>query len=253
MSDPRWVEVKTTDSNEYYIRASWEGRAETPDELAARFLGMMDAFKEIDPVFSLWTCGAKRRKKFEMVRDRYAEEIAAGIELDDWGEPTPVCGYWFGAITRDTPRNRSFAVLCNAGATLKSSFPNHVKFSTSSLADPQPDADVVAYPVFYSALRAIVDAWDPVRAGAYSQQLIQLNESASRFPAAWIQYLNPWLAEKITPPSTVLSEHLPNGGLLMSATTETFDVDNPKHLAAAQDMAAAMAPLNALPWPSGRT
>ena len=190
MSDPKWEEVKTTDSKEYYIIASWEGRAETPDELAPRFLWHDGRFRANRSRFRLWTCGAKRRKKFEMVRDRYAEEIAAGIELDDWGEPTPVCGYWFGAITRDTPRNRSFAVLCNAGATLKSSFPNHVKFSTSSLADPQPDADVVSYPVFRSALLAIVDAWEPVRAGAYSQQLIQLNESASCFPAAWIQYLN---------------------------------------------------------------
>jgi len=250
MSDPKWVEVKTTDSKEYYIQASWEGRAETPDELAPRFLRMMDAFAQIDPVFARWTCGAKRRKNFEMVRDRYASEIAAGIELDDWGEPTPVCGYWFGAITRDTPRNRSFAVLCNAGATLKSAFPNHLSFSTSFLADPQPDADVISYRVFRPALLAIVDAWDPVRTGAYSQQLIQLNESASCFPAAWIQYLCPWLAEKITPPPTVLSERLPNGGLLMTATTETFDVDNPAHLKAAQDMAAAMAPLNALPWPS---
>ncbi|MGA8170101.1 MAG: Imm52 family immunity protein [Methylocystis sp.] len=252
MRDPAWTEVKPTDKKRYYIQASWEGRAETPDQLAARFLRMMDAFNEIDPVFSHWTCGAKRRKNFELIRDRYAEEIAAGIELDDWGEPTPVCGYWFGAITRDTPRNRSFSVRCNASATLKSAFPNHIQLSTFSSADPRPDADVVAYPVFYSALRAIVDAWDPVRAGAYSQQLIQLNESASRFPAAWIQYLCPWLAEKITPPSTVLAEHSPDGGLLMTATTETFDIDNPAHIKAAQDIAAAMAPLNELPWPSPR-
>jgi hypothetical protein len=67
-----------------------------------------------------------------------------------------------------------------------------------------------------------------------------------------IQYLCPWLAQEITPSSTVLSEHLPNGGLLMTATMETFDVDNPAHLAAARDMAGAMAPLNALPWPSSR-
>ena len=51
---------------------------------------------------------------------------------------------------------------------------------------------------------AIVNASEPVRTGAYSQQLIQLNESASCFPATWIQYLCPWLAEKITPPPTVL-------------------------------------------------
>ena len=252
MSDPRWTEVKTTKSKGYYISANWEGRAETPDELAARFLRMIDAFKEIDPVFSLWTSGRMRPRKFETIRDRYAEEIAAGVATDDWDEPVPSDGYWFSARTRDTPDNRSFAVRCKAGSILKYSFTNHVTLTTSSLADPRPDTDVNTYRVFRPALLAIVDAWAPVRAGAYSQQLIQLYAADSYFPPAWIQYLCPWLAEKITPPSTVLSERLPNGGLLMSATTETFDVDNPKHLAAARDMAAAMAPLNALPWPSQR-
>ena len=252
MSVPRETEVKTTKSKGYYVSGNWEGRAETPDELAARFLRMIDSFEEIDPVFSLWTSGRKRPRKFETIRDRYAEEIAAGVTTDDWGESDPSDGYWFSARTRDTPNNRSFAVRCKAGSVLKYSFTNHVTLTTSSLVDPQPDADVVSYRVFRAALLAIVDAWEPVRAGAYSQQLIQLYASDSFFPAAWIQYLCPWLAKKVTPPSTVLSEHLPNGGLLMTATTETFDVDNPAHLKAAQDMAAAMAPLNDLPWPSSR-
>ena len=69
--------------NRYYIKASWEGRAETPDELAVRFLRLIDSLKQIDPVFSLWTCGAKRPKKFETMRDRYAEEIAADVTTDD--------------------------------------------------------------------------------------------------------------------------------------------------------------------------
>jgi Immunity protein 52 len=253
MSDPTWTEIKTSNSKDYYIRASWEARAETPNELASRFLRMIDSLKEINPaVFSLWTCGARRPQKFETVRDRYAEEIAAGVMRDDWGEPTPVYGYWFGAFTRDTPDNRSFAVRCNAGGTVKESFPNAVTFETSSLANLEPDPAVVSHRVFRSAMLAIVDAWAPVRGSAYSRKLIQLNDSASDFPAAWIQYLSPWLAQKITPPSTVLSEHLPNGGLLMSATTETFDINNPAHLKAAQDMAAAMAPLDLLPWPSQR-
>ncbi len=57
---------------------------------------------------------------------------------------------------------------------------------------------------------------------------------------------------RLSATSTVLAERLPNGGLLMTATTETFDVDNPAHMAAAKDMAKAMAPLDRLPWPSGR-
>jgi len=249
---PTPIEIKTSNSKDYYIRASWQGRAETPEKLAARFLRMIDSLKVIDPVFSLWTCGRKRSVEFEKVRDRYADEIAAGLSRSDWGEPTPVYGYWFAVRTRDTPDDRTFVVRCNAGGTVKESFPNAVTFETSSLANLEPDCTVVSHRIFRSAMLAIVDAWDPVRVGAYSRKLIQLNESASRFPAAWIQYLCPWLAQKITPPSTVLVEHLPNGGLLMSATTETFDIDNPAHLKAAQDMAAAMAPLNALPWPSPR-
>ncbi len=246
------IEIKTTDSKGYSVRASWEGRAETPDELAVRFLRMIDSLKEIDPVFELWTCGGKRSEKFEEVRRRYAEEIAKGISRDDWVEPTPVEGYWFGALTRGTPQDRTFAVRCNAGATVNSTFPNDVTLTTSA-NNSNPNADVVSYRVFRPGLLAMVDAWEPVRGSARSLQLSQLNKSGSHFPAAWIQYLCPWLAQKITPPSTVLVEHLPNGGLLMSATTETFDVDNPAHLKAAEDMAAAMAPLNELPWPLGRT
>ena len=79
------IEIKTADSKGYSVRASWEGRAETPDELAVRFLRMIDSLKEIDPVFELWTCGGKRSEKFEEVRRRYAEEIAKGISRDDWG------------------------------------------------------------------------------------------------------------------------------------------------------------------------
>lgn len=252
MSQSSPIEIKKSKSKDYHIRASWEARAETPEALAARFLRMIDAFERIDPVFNLWTCGVKRPKKFETVRDRYAEEVAEGVSRDDWEEPTPVYGYWLGAFTRDTPDDRSFVVRCNAGATVDSPFPNSVIFETSSMDNLEPDASVVSYRVFRSALLAITDAWDPVLVGGYSRRLIQMNERASRFPAAWIQYLCPWLAQKITPPASVLAENLPNGGLLMTATMETFDVHNSMHLAAAQDMAAAMAPLDELPWPSRR-
>ncbi len=252
MNHPSGIEIKTTDSKNYYIQASWEERAETPEELAARFLRMIDCLQAIDPVFSLWTCGRMRPKKFELARDRYAAEIAAGISRNDWGKPILSDGYRFHVRTRNTLKNRTFFVGCKAGSIVKYSFTNCVTLETDALSGSQPDADIVSYHVFCSALLAIVAAWEPVRAGAYSLQLDQLYEGDSYFQPAWIQYLCPWLAQKITPPSTVGFTYLPNGGLLMSATTETLDVDNPKHLAAARDMAAAMAPLDRLPWPSSK-
>jgi hypothetical protein len=245
------IEIKTTDSKDFYIRASWGARAETPEEIAPRFLRMIDALKPIDDAFNLWTSGVKRAKKLEDIRDRFAAEIAKGLAHSDWGEPTPVYGYWFAAVTRNVPRSQCFAVRCNVGETAPEPFPNAVTLTTSAWKTA-PDPRIIHYAVFRSALLAIVDAWEPVHSGAYSQQLIQRFGGDTYFSPAWIQYLCPWLAEKIAPPPSVIAEHLPNGGLLMSATTETFDVDNPAHLAAARDMAAAMAPLDKLPWPSGR-
>jgi hypothetical protein len=35
----------------------------------------------------------------------------------------------------------------------------------------------------------------------------------------------------------------------MAATNETFITANPQHLAVARDIEAALAPVNALPWP----
>jgi len=245
------IEVKTTKSKDYLCRCVWEKRGETPEELAARFLRMIDSFGRIDPVFSLWACGWRSAIDLEKVRDRFAEvEIAEGIARSDLGKPLPVHGYYFGAWTRGTPKDRTFMVSCRAGATTATLFPNNVILDTRS-GPEGPSRQVVTYAIFRAALIAMVDAWEPLNAGAYSRQLISMGRD-SHFPKAWIQYLCPWLAQKITPPSTALVERLPDGGLLMSATTKTFDGNNAKHMAVAADMAAAMAPLDRLPWPSQR-
>ncbi|MGB6176613.1 MAG: Imm52 family immunity protein, partial [Methylocella sp.] len=107
----------------------------------------------------------------------------------------------------------------------------------------------ITYNIFKPALLAMADVWDPVCCAAYSDALIDAVPGGIYFHEAWIKYLCPWVASLVTPPPAPVSvEHLPNGGLLMSATTETFDVENPAHMAAARAIAAAIAPLTALPW-----
>jgi len=235
-------------SKRCYIQCEWEAAAETPARLAARFACMIDALARIDPLLSLWNCGDIGCTPYELVRDYYAEEIAENVSRDDWGEPDAKRGYFVCAITRDTPRNRSFAASGWAGAIVGDPFANSVEFSTSVTGDADPD--VMTYRIFRPAITAIAQAWEPVKAAAYTEQLRGLPENRGWFPMPWIQYLSPWLAQKITPPSTALVERLPDGGLVMSATTESFDVDNPRHMAVAADIANAMAPLERLPWPS---
>ena len=84
--------IDHVDFTEYGIIAYWERRAVAPDALAARFVRTIDQLQEIDPVFALWTCGSKRPRKFETMRERYAEEVAEGLAKDDWGEPEPING-----------------------------------------------------------------------------------------------------------------------------------------------------------------
>jgi hypothetical protein len=55
------------------------------------------------------------------------------------------------------------------------------------------------------------------------------------------------------PPRSAIVEHTPQGGIVMIATKDRFDVTNPDHLAAAREIEAAIAPVNALPWPPDAT
>jgi hypothetical protein len=235
----------------YYMRASWQARPETPEALAARFLRHIDLLREIDPLFGLWLSGVKGPRKLEMIRDSYAKIVEARISRDDWGEPLPIDGYWFGAITRGHPRPLSYAVRIHAGADKHTrEFQNDAYLSTSTGFIPDPAA--ITYRIFKSALLAMVEAWAPMDCLALPHELLdRIDKDQGHFREVWMQYLSAPLARLIVPPQTAVIDHLPDGGLLMSATTETFKVDNPAHLSVARDIAAAMRPLNTLPYVRG--
>lgn len=88
------------------------------------------------------------------------------------------------------------------------------------------------------------------RCSAYPAELMNYwrRSVAPHYRLGWISYVGPRFAPLITPPATAIVERQSDGGLLMAATDETFVTSNPAHLAVANDILAAVAPLNALPW-----
>jgi hypothetical protein len=56
-----------------------------------------------------------------------------------------------------------------------------------------------------------------------------------------MRYLCPALARQAKPPPSAIVEHLPNCGILLSAAEQTFDVNNPQQVAAADEIASALA------------
>jgi hypothetical protein len=112
-----------------------------------------------------------------------------------------------------------------------------------------PDPTIIAYPAFKAALLALAESFDVAYCSAYPQQIIDLWPKGIILKIAWMTYLAPRFAPLITPPPSAIVERTPGGALLMAAADTTFSMDNPAHLAVARDINAALAPINALPWP----
>jgi hypothetical protein len=218
--------------------------------LATKFSRLIDRLADINPVFSdwIWLGDNKQPILFASIRTHLAEKIAAAIVRGDYGEPEPIDGYSFGALNslNETPRLLSLSV--HAGSWAKSSvYSNTAEIGTDWYV--QPDPAILTFEIFKAALLALAESFEATFCVAFSGDLADLWPGGRKFRFGWINYVSPRFAPLITPPKTALVEYRPNGGLLMAATDETFITANPKHLAVARDIEAAIAPLNALPWP----
>jgi hypothetical protein len=144
--------------------------------------------------------------------------------------------------------SRPLSLHVNVGAWVNNEyFCNSAWIKTGTRVVPDPS--IIAYRAFKSALLALVESFDATYCYAYPQQITDFWDPRSHLRLAWMSYLPPRFAPLITPPPTAIAERTAQGGLLMSATEETFRVDNPAHLAVARDILKALAPYEALPWP----
>lgn len=239
---------------DYFISLFWEGRAETPKELAVRWLKLIARFQTIDPIFAHWYVWPDIRHPLPFYTDvaTLIEKIAADVATSDTGKPLPGLGCQF--FTRNNMASkrgpRSFQIDMFAGRSVD--YPlNRISLHTDYGA--APDSDLITYRIFRSALFALAETFEATIGLACSSSLADLWpqdwEPRQGLPLAWISYIAPRFASLITPPASAVVERRPDGGLLMAATDETFDTANPKHLAVARDIEAAAAPFNALPYP----
>jgi hypothetical protein len=81
----------------------------------------------------------------------------------------------------------------------------------------------------------------------YEQRRFHASGHMPTVRSGWITYLAPPYAGRISPPSTALVEHLPDGSLLLLSTEEPFSADDPAHVAAADTIQASLAPLDVEP------
>jgi len=233
-------------SDSFSLSFSWGDRDATPAEIGERLLRSVEALQGIHPLLESWwftDLVAQEYVPIAEARPRISSLIEQGVTLDDFDEPSPREGYAFliKNSTESTSETVDLRVRDN-GHWGRKFFGNSGVFSTEYQRIPAPA--LIAYPVFKSVMMAMARIWGATSAEAIGGDIGELRRKTDRmFAPAWMTYLAPPLLSRITPPSGVLCEPTPDGGLLMIATEETFDPANPDHMAAAWAISDALVSL----------
>ena len=237
----------------YNILASWGPRAETPDHLASRMLKSVQQLSRFAFIAPSWFAieEGKLLAVCATSRTSMAEEIAKGVTKSrDGKQQQPYYGYsmWMYNAPEISWSARRYRFGLHGGAD-DQYVSNTLSFCSDSDTEQtcRPDLDVAS-----RVLLSLAEPFEVTYAIAFSDGLSSLWRTGREAPTmqlAWISYIAPRFAHLVTPPPSAIVEHRSDGGLLMAASDEAFDVDNPRHMAVAREIEAAVAPFNALPWP----
>jgi hypothetical protein len=264
-------------TGEIIINSYWGPRPERPAELAGRCRQLLDRLASISPHFSNWSFVGRAPSSVagqykgpdgvaDFFRDQYrtvaleylsggglADLIDAGVCRDSDDSPVPLSGYLFGAFTGSGRDAQSVSLNAHVGNSLPDNYYiNSIQIKTPQLPHRQHPAFTLQ--TLIAMMLAVTHFWDTTWAAICPDDLLTLWPPSymtrrASFNLAWVTYLSPRFAPMVTPPRSAIVEHTPEGGLVMTATRDRFDVANPAHLAVARDIESAMAPVNALPWP----
>ena len=236
----------------YFIRSGWEGRTETPAVIGTNFLKTLDTLSTIDPVFANWEVfDARNRSSLSLAaaRSRIGSVIENNIVRGDSGQPLPAYGYRAAAMVGEFESPRSVTFQLHAGAQFEGD-----TFLEFAQYDVVPDLTIVTYPLFRAALLAINAIWRApwACAQAFRSSVVAVPMDVEGLPGSkivsltqvpldptfprtvfhipWIAYLSAERAAGVKPTREIISERMPDGGLLITATADRLDPTDPEHV-----------------------
>jgi hypothetical protein len=239
----------------YELWAVWSNREETAEQCAGRLAATFTGWAEAHDIFSHWNRQGWTRAEADAPFCAMPPRIDELRIIFEKGRahkdvpriPWPEMGYsvaaWNGS---DAPRDASFHVM---PGTYKNNriFPNSFALH---LPKPAPETtDVLNTPVLRKVLLSTVLAWEPAWASVTSRSYSKRFHDRAPvqpfplFRSGWMTYLSAPYVRRVTPPASAIVEDTENGGMLLLSTNETFTVDNPKHVAVADEIQDALAPL----------
>jgi hypothetical protein len=248
----------------YAIHSRLPENPECPASVGAKFVRTLDALTAIDPsIFKNWEVmdfPAKDSVPLSAVRSYIGAMIEKNVDRDQLGKAAPHYGYHAVAYTGNVSKSRYVNLRITAGGKRKGEI--WLEFGYWRIA---ADLDIVTYPIFRSALLAISIFWPSPWANAFVRRVghvavpidvavggvqpvridsLQQVPTDPSFPKGfhipWLAYLSAKLAADLKLAPEILTERTPDGGLLMTATEDRIDPDNPEHLRRARIIAETM-------------
>jgi hypothetical protein len=248
----------------YAIHSRLPKNPESPASVGTKFVRTLDALTNIDPsVFKNWEVmdlPARDSAPLAAVRSNIGPVVEKNVSRDQLGTPEPHYGYHAVAYTGNVSKPRYVSLRITAGGTR-----NGEIWLDAGYLRVAADPDIVTYPIFRSALLAISTFWPapwayayvrrvghvavPIEVGPDGVQAFRI-ESPRQVPTdpafpkefhiPWLTHLSAKLAADLMLVPEILTERTPDGGLLMTATEDRIDPDNPEHLRRARIIAETM-------------
>jgi hypothetical protein len=251
-------ESKEMSDRLYSIRGSWWRDTEDATTIGSRFLETLDSLKPLSPVMANWLLMDFTNSKpipIAEARGRIKMIVEKGVSKDDDRRADPNGGFAAfargGEIESEFGRSDSVNVNVRAGAR----WLNELSFSVGDTSPPT-DPNLATYKIYRGALGVLASVWPCPYLEAYlfvmdSPPLISVTDPSTYvapveppredyiFP--WIVYLSAPFAAGLTPPADLICERTPGGGLILSATRERFDPDDPGHMRCTRMLQTIMA------------
>jgi hypothetical protein len=232
----------------YSVRLPFAARLVNPEWLGSKFVATLDALTQIDRnIFPDWEVGdllAMKGFPLAAARSRIAEIISHNVSRDDLGRPVVEDGYTAVAYTTIDVKSHRMRFWVSPRGRYDTDV--WLKAGDEMVA---PDPAIVTYPLFRAALLAVNAIWQQhwacVQAFRVDYGEALLYPGAALFPYSyfhipWIAYLSAERAAGVALAREILTERMPDGGLLMSATTERLDPTNPDHVRRARILAETL-------------
>ena len=237
------------------IFAYWGDRPESTSACAKRLARLFEELRQIHPAFARWFHKGDTSKEWNtplcsvppMIKELTSVFEGGRFYTDVGHDLMPDLGYsvdaWNG---RQDDYACSFRTKAGGWSQVRN-FPNNfsLDFRTRTIAN----ADLANAAVLGAMLRAIVTAWDAdwgrVYDWHYKNPIMrpERQEDTPPFWSGWIVYLAARFADRISVPRGVVAEEIPGHGIMLFATKDVFDRDNPAHMAAAYSIQLALEPI----------